>query len=49
MMAVIYRLVHKKNDSSKLQIFINEKFKKILNFSTCILPHYVAHDITKEF
>ena len=31
------------------QFFINEKFKKILNFFTCILPNYVPHEITKEF
>ena len=29
--------------------FINEKFKKILYFFTCILPNYVPHEITKEF
>ena len=44
-----YRPVHKKYDSSKLKNFINEKFKKIFNFFTCILPNNVAHDITKEF
>ena len=43
------RPVHKKYDSSKLKNFINEKFKKIFNFFTCILPNNVAHDITKEF
>ena len=31
------------------QFFINEKFKKILNFFICILPNYVPHEITKEF
>ena len=46
---VSYRPVHKKYDSSKLKNFINEKFKKIFNFFTCILPNNVAHDITKEF
>ena len=28
------------------QIFINEMFKKIFYFFTCILPNYMAHDIT---
>ena len=31
------------------QFFINEKFKKILYFLSCILPNYVSHEITKEF
>ena len=31
------------------QFFINEKFKKILNFFICILPNYVPHEITKIF
>ena len=31
------------------QFFINEKFKKIFYFFTCILPYYVPHEITKEF
>ena len=44
-----YRLVRKKYDSSKSKKFINEKFKEIFYFFTCILPDYVAHDITKEF
>ena len=44
-----YRPVHKKYDSSKLKIFINEKFQKNIQFFTCILPNNVAHDITKEF
>ena len=39
----------KKYDSSKLTIFISEKFKKLFYFFTCILPDYVAHDITKDF
>ena len=46
---ILYSLMCKKYDSSKLKIFINEKFKKIFNFFTCILPNNGAHDITKEF
>ena len=41
-----YRLICKKYDSSRLKIFINEKFKL---FFTSILPDYLAHDITREF
>ena len=41
--------MHQKYDSSKLKSFIDEKFKKIFYPFTCILPNYVAHDITKEF
>ena len=44
-----YRPVRKKYDSFKLKIFINKKFWKTFCFFTCILPDYVAHDITKEF
>ena len=44
-----YRPVRKKYDSFKLKIFINKKFWKPFYFFTCILPDYVAHDITKEF
>ena len=39
----------KKYDIFKLKIFINKKFWKTFYFFTCILPDYVAHDITKEF
>ena len=31
------------------QFFINVKFKKIFNLFICMLPDYMAHDITKEF
>ena len=31
------------------KFFINEKFKKIFHFFTCILPNHVPHEITKEF
>ena len=47
--------VHKLDSDSKrirqkfYQFFINEKFKKIFYFFTCILPNYVPHEITKEF
>ena len=41
--------MRKKTDSSKLKNFISEKFKKVFNFFTCILPDYGAHELTKEF
>ena len=39
----------KKYDSSKLQIFINEMFKKIFYFFPCILLNYVVQDSTNIF
>ena len=45
----VYRPVRKKYDSFRLKIFSNKKFWKTFYFFTCILPDYVAHDITKEF
>ena len=47
--AVNYRPVRKKYDSSKLNIFINKKFKKWFYFSICILPDYLPHESQKEF
>ena len=44
----MYRLMRKKTDSSKLKMFINEKFKEIFIYFTSILLNYVAHDMTKE-
>ena len=43
------RLMRKKYDSSKLQIFINEMFKKIFYFFPCILLNYVVQDSTNIF
>ena len=31
------------------KIFTDEKFKKIFYLFICMLPDYMAHDITKEF
>ena len=31
------------------KIFSNEKFKKIFYLFMCMLPDYLAHDITKKF
>ena len=44
-----YRLMHEKRDKSKFNIFIIEKFKKILHSFTCILPDYMSHETTKQF
>ena len=48
------KLVDIDSDSKRIrqkiyQFFINEKFNKILNFFTCILPNYVPNEIIKEF
>ena len=32
-----------------IKFFFNKKFKNGFYFFTCILPDYVAHDISKEF
>ena len=29
--------------------FINQKFRKLILFFTCILPDYVSHESSKEF
>ena len=54
--AVLYKTVSflLKSDLLKtiqisIQFFFNKKFKNGFYFFTCILPDYVAHDITKEF
>ena len=31
-----------------IQNFTNEKFKEIFYFFICMLPDYMAHDITKK-
>ena len=51
---VLYLPTYVDSDSKRIrqkfyQFFINEKFKKILNFFICILSDYVSHKITKEF
>ena len=40
---------HLKKRQKYIQIFIKKMFKKMVYFFTCILPDYMAHDITKEF
>ena len=40
---------HLKRRQKYIKHFISEKFRKQFYFFTCILPDYVAHDITKEF
>ena len=32
-----------------IQFFLNKMIRNRVHFFTCILPHYVAHDISKEF
>ena len=32
-----------------IQFLFNEKLKNVFYFFTCIVPDYVAHDISKEF
>ena len=44
-----YRLMHEKRDKSILRIFINEKFRKLFYFFTCILPNYLTHESQKDF
>ena len=45
----MYRLMHEKRDKSILIIFINEKFRKLFYFFTCILPNYLTHESQKDF
>ena len=40
---------HLKKRQKYIQIFIKKMFKKMVYFFNCILPNYMAHDITKEF
>ena len=41
--------MHEKRDKSILRIFINEKFRKLSYFFTCILPNYLTHESQKDF
>ena len=45
--SVLYRLMRKKYDSSELQIFSNEMFKKIFYFLSAFYPILWLIDITK--
>ena len=44
-----YSLMHKKIDKNIFKNCIGEKFRKQLNFFTCISPDYVFHESPKEF
>ena len=51
---VVLRFLVVKSDLLKtiqisIKFFFNKKFKNGFYFFTCILPDYVAHDISKEF
>ena len=38
-----------KSTQNWIQYFFNKKFKNHIYFLTCILPDYIAHDVSKEF